>query len=73
MLLEKLPSAQPVITLIPYSIWVDHFFTISIEKMVQDTEISINQVPYGYLERLKKNDNNSQTKFDTAIKQVYSH
>jgi hypothetical protein len=52
--------------------WIGHLFTVSIEKMVQDIEISINQAPYGYLERLKKNDNNSQTKFDTAIKQIYS-
>jgi hypothetical protein len=72
MFLEKLSSAQPVIVLAPYSMRVDHLFTISIEKMVQDIEKSIIQVPYGYLERLKKNDNNSQAKFDTAIKQIYS-
>ena len=40
--------------------------------MVEDIEISINQAPNGYLERLRTNDNNLQTKFDTAIKQIYS-
>lgn len=72
MLLEKLPSAQPVITLTPYSMRVDHLFIVSVEKMVQDIETSINQASYGYLERLKKNENNLQLKFDTAIKQIYS-
>lgn len=72
MLLEKLNSAQPVDVLTPYPMLVDHLFTVSIEKMVQDIEKSINHVPDGYLERLRNNDNDLQTKFETAIKQIYS-
>lgn len=72
MLVEKLPSSQPVFILTPYPMQFDHLFTVSIEKMVEDIEISINQAPNGYLERLRMNDNNLQTKFDTAIKQIYS-
>lgn len=71
MLLEKLASTQPVIVLTPYPMWVDHLFIVSIEKMVQDIEKSINQAPHGYLERLRKNDNSSQAKFDMVIKQIY--
>lgn len=70
MLVEKLPSEQPVIVLTPYPVHVDHLFTVSIEKMVEDIEISINQAPNGYLERLRMNDDILQTKFDTAIKQI---
>ena len=70
MLVEKLPSEQPVIVLTPYLVHVDHLFTVSIEKMVEDIEISINQAPNGYLERLRMNDDILQTKFDTAIKQI---
>jgi hypothetical protein len=54
MLLEKLKSAQPVDVLAPCPMWVDHLFTVSIEKMVRDIEISINAAPNGYLERLMK-------------------
>ena len=48
MLVEKLSSAQPVNVLIPSSMQVDHVFTVSIEKMVQDIETSINQAPVPY-------------------------
>jgi hypothetical protein len=40
-------------------------------RISQDIEKSINQAPYGYLERLRNNDNSSQAKFDTVIKQIY--
>jgi len=71
MLLEKLPSAQPVITLIPYPMSVNYLFTISLEKMVQDIYESVNRPSDGYLDKLKK-DNNLQSKFDTAIGHIYS-
>jgi hypothetical protein len=71
MLLERLPSTQPVITLTPYPMSVDHIFTVSIEKMVQDIDESVNCPSDGYLEKLIK-DNNLQSKFDTAIQHIYS-
>jgi hypothetical protein len=48
MLVEKLSSAHPVNVLIPSPMQVDHVFTVSIEKMVQDIETSINQAPVPY-------------------------
>jgi hypothetical protein len=71
MLLERLPLAQPVITLTPYPMSVDYLFTISIEKMVQDIDESVNCPSDGYLEELKKH-NNLQSKFDTAIGHIYA-
>src|SRR6266487_6143293 len=47
LIVEILPSKQPVVTLTPFKMEVDHVFIVSVERLLKDIVKSVNAVPYG--------------------------
>jgi hypothetical protein len=70
LIVEKLQSKQPVITLTPFKMEADHVFIVSLEKLLNDIVKSIYVSPDGYIERLRGTAN-LQEKFDNAVNQIY--
>ncbi len=72
MILKKLESKQEVVTLTPVPLKGDYVFIVSIEKLVGDIERSVNEMDTGYRDKLKRNRDNLQLKFDKAIQQIFN-
>ena len=70
LIVEKLQSKQPVITLTPFKMEADRVFIVSLEKLLNDIVKSIYVFPDGYIERLRGTAN-LQEKFDNAVNQIY--
>ena len=66
MIVELLPTKKTVLTLSPYKMEAEAAFTISVEKLLEDTLNSA----HDYLEMLKKSAR-LQKNFDDAICGVY--
>lgn len=71
MIVEKLPASEAIVTLTPGTIFADHLFAVSIEKLVQDIDESVNSTSDGYLKKLST-ESKLRSKFDTAIGHIYS-